>query len=166
MGAIPSMVSWKAEPYFSLSSSASSSSIWSDMMSLLTLAPPRGMTARCRRMLFLKTATEVVSEPISTKTQPERLSASESMASASARQVMGMSAMLIPALRKQLLISSFTEVLATMLRKRHSMLSARMPTGSIWLCVPSLYSCGTASRISLSVDAEILFSSAILSTIS
>ena len=53
---------------------------------------------------------------MSTNTQPERFSGSVSIESASACTVMGRSAMVTPAVRKQLRISSRTDELATMLR--------------------------------------------------
>ena len=98
-----SLLSVKALPYSSFIFSASFSSICSEAISFVILLPPRGITARWRRMFFEYTDTVVVSAPRSTNKHPERFSAGVSTLSARAKGARYISAMAIPALSKHLL---------------------------------------------------------------
>ena len=112
-----------AFPNLILRFSASSSSICKLQISLVMLLPPKGMTAKWRRMLFLYTDTVVVSAPISTSTHPERFSFGVSMASAKAKGAIRSSessAIPIVACSKHCLMFCFTLLRAMMFKKRAS----------------------------------------------
>ena len=133
-------------------------------MSRVMLLPPKGNTVRKRRMLFLYTEMVVVSAPKSINAQPERRSLSVSTALAVTSGAISWSAMSIFACWKQCSRFLRTEARATMLRKRPSMWLPTRPTGLACRLLPTLYSCGATSNISISTTGMAMFSSPIALT--
>ena len=133
-------------------------------MSRVILFPPNGSTVRKRSILFLYTEIVVVSAPKSTSAQPERRSLSVSTALAVTNGAINWSAMSIFACWKQCSRFFRTEVRATILRKRPSMWLPTRPTGLACRLLPTLYSCGATSNISMSTTGTAMFSSPIALT--
>ena len=115
-------------------------------------------------MLFLYTEMVVVSAPKSISAQPERRSLSVSTAFAVTKGAISWSAISILACWKQCSKFLRTEARATILRKRPSMWLPTRPTGLACRLLPTLYSCGATSNISISTTGMAMFSSPIALT--
>ena len=106
----------------------------------------------------------MVSAPKSMSAQPERRSLSVSTALAVTSGAISWSAISIFACWKQCSRFFRTEERATILRKRPSMWLPTSPTGLACRLLPTLYSCGATSSISISTTGIATFSSPIAFT--